>query len=263
MHAPQLTGRDVVNPLPHIEIPGLFSQTRPKIPGQQIQHVMADPTSRMNTISYRSYGDLVYRQRRPNVSPHLLGDLTMQLADAIGKSSGTQSQRSHSKTVFIAHSRHLQVIVKRQPNFGKQRHGVAPHQSWVKHLITSRHRGVRGKNVGCIDMLTGSRQVALEVLNRHAKALQAQKGGVSFIHVINCRSQPQSTQGPNAADAKDNLLPDAHFTVAPVQGRSDIAKMHRVFINICVQQVKWRTPNLNTPNLGKNCCVFKLYWHYD
>ncbi len=77
--------------------------------------------------------------------------------------------------------------------------------------------------------------------------LQDQKSGVSLVQVPHRRRNTQRTQGACAADAQNDLLPDASGLIAAVEPMRDVAIRRRVRRAVGIEQVNGNAPDLRLP----------------
>ena len=87
-------------------------------------------------------------------------------------------------------------------------------------------------------------------LHLGADHLQAGEGAVPLIQMDHGRGNPHRVQGSDAADAQQQLLPDAHAGVAPVEARGQGAVRLVVLRDVGVHQQEGRAADLDPPDLG-------------
>src|SRR5215831_1852148 len=88
-----------------------------------------------------------------------------------------------------------------------------------------------------------------------------------LVHMIDLWTDAEGVEGTYAADAENNFLPNPHFQIAAVQLFGNQAILGRVLLDICIEQVKLNSADLELPNLyrdgsaenldrDKKCSVF-------
>ena len=98
---------------------------------------------------------------------------------------------------------------------------------------------------------TASRAVAKSSLCSsimHADAFQAAKRRVPFVHVADGRRLAEGPQGPDAADAQDHFLADAHVVIAAVEPGGDLPIVGVVLRDVGVEQIQRHPADLNAPD---------------
>ena len=125
---------------------------------------------------------------------------------------------------------------------------ISRHELLIKHVMTRRHRGMRGKYG------TGGHQLQGAVEFRAARhvfaaTLQDLEGGVALVDVANSRRNAHGCKSPHTADAKHDFLTDSHLTVAAVKAARNRTVLRYICRDIGVQQIQFHPPNGYTPNL--------------
>ncbi len=104
------------------------------------------------------------------------------------------------------------------------------------------------------------RRLAAEVplLDLAPRPLQYQKGGMTFVDVIDGRMDIHFLKGADTAHAKNNLLLDAGLLVTAVQLMGDVTVLGIVFRKIGVQQQHTHHADLGLPNLDDHFAARKV-----
>ncbi len=71
-----------------------------------------------------------------------------------------------------------------------------------------------------------------------------------LVHMAGGRRQPHRLQRPDAADAEDDLLGDAHLRIAAVQPAREFAVAWDVRLNVGVEEVERYLADLESPDFG-------------
>jgi hypothetical protein len=106
-----------------------------------------------------------------------------------------------------------------------------------EHVDAGGDGRVRGEDVAGHHLLARLVEGQVGLLQQHADALQRQERAVALVHVKDVGLDVQRFERAHAADAKDDLLLDAHLRAAAVEARGDVAVGRRVFGDVGVEQV--------------------------
>ena len=120
---------------------------------------------------------------------------------------------------------------------------------------------VGGENIGGRCDLKGGVKIELLLRDEPPNPLEAEKGGVAFVHVENVRLDPERAQGVDAANTEHDLLSHSHFEVAAVKLGGDEAIFRVVLRDIGVEQVKLDAADLKLPNASVNIAVQNRHRH--
>src|SRR4029450_2492326 len=102
--------------------------------------------------------------------------------------------------------------------------------SWIRRRMRSRprtpaetlgagrDRGVGGEDGPGPDRLDGGGRVQVLLLDQAADALQAEEPGMALVGVEHLGLDTEGAQGPDPADAEQDLLAQAVLAAAPAQG---------------------------------------------
>src|SRR5947199_1465680 len=146
-------------------------------------------------------------------------------------------------------------FVKGQTNFGGEAAEIFAHHLARERIVARRHWRVGGKNIGGRCDLKGGVKTEFLLRDEPSNALEAEKGGVAFVHVENVRLDPERAQGIDAADAEHDLLSHSHFEVATVKLGGDESIFRVVLRDIGVEQVKLDATDMKLPNASVNIAV--------
>ena len=127
---------------------------------------------------------------------------------------------------------------------------VGADQVGVEMVVARRHRSVGGEHVAGPDHLEGRFEVEALVLHQQVDALEGQEGRVALVQVADGGLEAQGDQGPQAADAQQDLLADAHVVVAAVQPAGQFAVLGPVLGQVGVQQEQGVAADLHAPDPG-------------
>ena len=90
----------------------------------------------------------------------------------------------------------------------------------------------------------------------HAHQLERRKGAVAFVQVRHARRDAQRFEGPHAADAEQQLLPDAHALVAAVQARGQLAIFRLVALDVRIEQQQRVAADRQLPDVRAQSCRY-------
>src|SRR5437660_5287122 len=152
-------------------------------------------------------------------------------------------------------------FVEGQTGFGGEAAEIFAHHFARERIVACRHRGVGGENIGGRCDLKGGVKTELLLRDEPPNPLEAEKGGVAFVHVENVRLDPERAQGVDAADTEHDLLSHSHFEVAAVKLGGDESIFRVVLRDIGVEQVKLDATDLKLPNASVNIAVQNPHCH--
>src|SRR5438045_4074772 len=152
-------------------------------------------------------------------------------------------------------------FVKGQTDFGGETAEIFAHHFARERIVARRHWRVGGKNIGGRCDLKGGVKTEFLLRDEPSNALEAEKGGVAFVHVENVRLDPERAQGIDAADAEHDLLSHSHFEVAAVKLGGDKSIFRVVLRDIGVEQVTFDATDLKLPNPRVNIAVQSRHRH--
>src|SRR5205085_5850570 len=152
-------------------------------------------------------------------------------------------------------------FVKGQTDFGGEAAEIFAHHFARERIVACRHRRVSGENVGRRSDLKGGVKTEFLFRDEPPNPLEAEKGGVAFVHVENVRLDSERAQSVDAADTEHNLLSHSHFEVATVKLGGDESIFRVVLRNIGVEQVKFDATDLKLPNASVHIAVQNRHRH--
>ena len=83
-----------------------------------------------------------------------------------------------------------------------------------------------------------------------AGALQPEEAGVPLVRVEDLRLEAHGLQGPDAADAEEDLLADAVLGVAAVEPVGHQPAVRGVPVDVAVQEIELHPADIGPPDLG-------------
>ena len=218
MRLPKLFIWHIGHALPDGGVVLLVHPVRAKIFGEKLVHLASHPGGHMNAVGDGANGHLANCPRWPNRLPHLPRHFPVQLAHAVGLPGKTQRQHRHVErhAPFFFVSAQPQQLLPADAHLIPKAGKVLLNQMEAKGIVTSRNRGMGGEHRLLLHLRFGFfKRHALRHL--FADTFQQQKGGVAFIHVVGIGVVAHCPQHANAAQAKQNLLPNPHFGVARIK----------------------------------------------
>src|SRR6266446_4437084 len=126
-------------------------------------------------------------------------------------------------------------FVEGQTDLGGEAAEIFAHHFARERIVARRHWRVGGENVGGSCDLKGGVKTELLLRDEPPNPLEAEKGGMAFVHVENVRLDPERAQGVNAANTEHDLLSHSHFEVATVKLDASDLKFPNASVNIAVQ----------------------------
>src|SRR5437763_6520582 len=150
--------------------------------------------------------------------PHLARDGTVKLGHPIRVRGGAERERRQPEGgVPGMHLPELRELLPVEAAAIDQVSEVLPDELWVEDLVAGRHGRVRGEDRRRADLL--ERVVALGAfrLDELAETFELEERRVPLVHVEDGRREAKRAKHADAADAEDELLPEAVEAVAPVE----------------------------------------------
>src|SRR5437879_1619983 len=72
---------------------------------------------------------------------------------------------------------------------------------------------------------------------------------MAFVHVKDCRAEPEGADEPHTPDTQDNLLPDSGIHIPAVGKRREAAEVVRVLCDIRIEQIERASSHTHSPGL--------------
>ena len=264
MSAPQFGVGDVVDTLPDLMRHRLFHEAGTEVAVEEVGHIVAEEGADVGSVGNGADGDFRLGHTRPDIFPHTAGDRAVKLRDPIAMGRRFEGQHRHAKAfvrilrVFASQS---QECLARQAEVLRISRQIVADQVRVESFVSRGHRGMRGEYGGCPDQLARGLVGQFIRLHQVTYALQRQKSGVPLVHMADRGFDPENLQCPNAANAEQHFLPDAHILVAPIELGGDHAVVRRVFRDIGIQQIERHAPHLHAPDLSGH--IMSGHFHDD
>ena len=147
----------------------------------------------MNPVSYVGDGHFVRRDAGPDIFPQTATDFAVRFADTIGMPAQAQGQDRHAKRVGGVDPglAEREKFVEGQTDLGGEAAEIFAHHFARERIVACRHRRVSGENVGRRSDLKGGVKTELLLRDEPPNPLEAEKGGVAFVHVENVRLDPE------------------------------------------------------------------------
>ncbi len=175
----------------------------------------------------------------------------MELADGVRATRLAQREGGHVEAALVAvrATAELDDALQVQAAALDQRRGELPHQARVEALVAGRDRRVDGEDGVAADLLEGSLLIAAG-RRQLAGALDEHERRVALVEVPGRGLDAQRAQQPDAADAEDHLLVQAHLAAADVELVRDGAIGAVVLGDVGVQEQERHAPDLRQPDGG-------------
>ena len=252
MRLPQLAVGDLVDAAPGILVVEAGVPVGAEVTGVERGETRGEPGGGVDAVGDGADGDLFFLDLWPEEAPHGARDGAMQLAHAVVLRRESERQDGHAEALapldLLARElmKRLAVEAELRPEVGE----VAVHQVEAEDVVAGGDGGMGGEDgVGGGD-LARDLEGNVQPLDQLAAALQAEEGGVAFVHVPDRGVDAERAQGAHAADAKHDLLGDAHLVVAAVEARRERAVGGVVGVDVGVHQVERDAADLDAPDLG-------------
>ena len=193
--------------------------------------------------------------------PGLVGDATVQLADAVGAARIAQREGGHVELAGVAvdAEAHLQDAARTSmPDALSIGRGQLAHQVGGEALVPGRYRGVDGEDGPGANLR--ERVVERGSLGHQlARLLHEHERGVALVEVPGRRGDAQLAQGADAADAEDELLVQPHLATAHVEDVADGPVALGVLGDVGVEQQQGYAADLYQPHRGVNGAPGQLH----
>ena len=188
----------------------------------------------------------------PQAAEHVAGHLAVEAADAVGPLGQAQAHDGHveHRVVAVGLGPELDDLVDPEAGLDPVLAEVALDERPWEPVDPGRHRGVGGEDGPGPDRLDGGGRVQALLLDQAADALQAEEPGVALVGVEHLGLDPEGVQGPDPADAEQDLLAQAVLAPAAVQPVGDRPLGRAVLVDVGVEQQQRRPPHLGPPDLG-------------
>jgi len=143
-----------------------------------------------------------------------------------------------------------ELVVAQVDAVSKARHRFRE-EVGLKVIVTCHDRRMRGKDAPLLHPLFRLfKRVAF--VETFVQQLQHEERTVPLVGVVHVRFDAERTQHANAADAEDELLPDALVVAALVESARKGTKLLRVGFEVGVEQVEVRLAEGNPPGPDLN-----------
>ena len=245
----------VGNPLQRLPDFGVFRgmPRGAQIAFKQAGQLGRNPGLEVDAVGDRDDGQLGRGELGPEPAPHLAGNLAVETADRIGVGRETQRQNGHAEGAVVVvrvEPSQSQEFLAGEPEFFAVVAQVGFDQVGGEPVVARGDRGVGGEDIarGAGFARLGKGEVLF--LHEGADALERQEGRVAFVHVADAGLDAQGVEGPEPANAEQDLLADAHFPVAAVEVGGDLPVLGAVDFQVGVQQVERHAAHLGGPDLG-------------
>ena len=246
---PQFLVRDVHHAIDHGGIVVRVEPVRAEVTLEQRSDLGRHPRRHVHAVGDRPHRQLLTGDTRPDRLPHLLGDLAVQLADAVDGAAGPHRERRHVEhraaavVVMTEREKLLAVSAEVAPRAGQVRFD----QVKRKRIVPGRDRRVRREHRGAANFVERLLE-ARAGLAQIADPLQDDERGVPFVEVIDRGRVAHRLQHADAADAEDDFLLHARLAIAAVETRRQLAIPRRVLLEIGVEQVQHDASDADAPD---------------
>ena len=181
--------------------------------------------------------------------PGRIGGHGVELADRIRAAGQAQRERGHVEFVGVAVDAETEFedALDRDAPGIEQRTGDAPDEVGLEPLVAGRDRRVDGEDAVTPDRGPG---VVERRFGRHVLAgtFGEQERRVALVEMPDRRGEPQLADRPDAADAEDQLLVEAHLATADVQDVGDRPVGLGVLRQVRVEQEDRDAADLGDPH---------------
>ena len=239
MRFPQFPIIDVFDSFPDARLAAVLVPSRPQVAVVETKHLRRQPTGDVHSIGDMSNGNGVFRFAGKQPFPHGAGHAPVQRRNGIGAAGDPQAQHGQTE-IFIRiggiFPANLHQAIERKPQTIAQRAEVLFHQPGVESIVARRHGSMGGKNHFPANERQGLFKGQALVLHAGADGLQQGKSAVPLVQVKNTGSDPHGFQGPDAPDAQQQLLANAHPPISTVQAGSQFPVFGSIPRHVGVKQ---------------------------
>ena len=211
MGPPQFLVRNAPDLFP-VVVPGCVLQPLPSgIALEQLAHVPREPGLDVYAVGHVTDRRFVFRHAGPDTGENAARDTGVQLADCVRHSGEPKGEDRHievSRRVPWVLAAEPDEFVAAEPDFLPVFVEVFLHQLRREHIKPRRYRRMRGEDVPRGGGLPGGLKREVSAFHQAADALEAQEGGVAFIHVADFGPDAERVQSLQASHAQEYLLPD-------------------------------------------------------
>ena len=245
---PKFIVRNCVDPFPHFRVVQTFFPINIEIFIVEISEPTRKPGAGVNSIGDVADGHILGSCLRPKVIPHLARYFTMKLGNAIAVVGKPQCQYWHTENLIRpvgVDFCQIHKLIAVQPQLAPIVGEILVYQPGRKFVVASWNGCMSRKNAGILNNLLGFFQAMSLVVHQLVHSLQRQKGGMTFVHMVDCWTITESLQGAQPADTQQHLLRNAKFRIADVEFVGQLAILGIVFGNVGMQKNQGYASNLN------------------
>ena len=225
--------------LPGRYIIGVALEAVAEVAGVETAQRGGDPRREVHAVGHVADVEFVLEVARPHVAQNVFRHLAVEprhAVDFLRKVAGQNGHRELLVGVVGIGLAEVDVLLPRDAqHIGVVRHVLADHLLG-ECVVTCGHGGVRREERRRADDFERFGERQLLVVHHLADAFDADERGVTLVAVEHLVLDTQFAQGPDAADAQQNLLLEAVLPVAAVEVVGDLTVFFEVVLEIGVQQ---------------------------
>ena len=243
---PQLTRREVVEPLPELAAFAFCVEVveiRPQAAGQRLAHRVPDPAGHVDAV--RDADDF----SRRDAAPGRVGGPGMELADGVCPRCQSQTERGHVEFVRVGLDAdpefedllHRDTARRRAAVAIEERARDAPHEIGGEPFVARCDGSVDREDAvgsdaipGLVERIAGGDELA--------GTFRQQERGVAFVEMPDRRFDPERPDRPDAPDPQHQLLVEAHLAAPDVEDVGDRPIRVAVLGDVRIEQEDRRPP---------------------
>ncbi len=207
-------------------------------------------------------GDIAYMAFTPVVAfpdsgEHLLGNLAVEPAYAVGFLAGVEGEDAHGEALvgIGVLAAHVHQVVPGDTELGGETAHVFSEESFVEVVVSGGNGGVDGIEAGSAYQLEGNLEVEVLFLHVVYKTLEVQQGGVSFVAVEEVTLDSEFLKHQHTADTEKIFLLDTVFPVTAIKLVGNGTVEFGVHLEIGVHQVEIHAAYVHAPYMAVNDSV--------
>ncbi len=243
---PQLAVVDVVDAIPQRGVARARGPVRPEMAVVDLPHLGRQPRRHVHAVGDVADRHAILAAFGIERTPHRARDLAVERRDGVGAMRRLQRQDRHAEGLVAVRrvdaaqaEETLAIDAKRFA----QRAQVLVDEGGAEAVVAGRHGRVRREDDLRRDAAQGLPRV--DALDDHTLAHDLERGerAVALVEMEDAWRDAERRQRAHAADAEQQLLPDADAVVAAVEPRRQLAILGLVAVDVRIEQEERVAPD--------------------